>query len=114
MSSINFEPITPTNLESVAQEGPNLEGQGIVVPEAPASDEQLLDAYSQAVVHAAETVSPSVVKIEARKNAGKGQRRESGGSGPGSITSSDGLVLPNSHVVQCTDKLGVIPKHWRQ
>jgi len=35
----------------------------------PLADESLLDSYSEAVVSAAEEVSPSVVNIEARKTA---------------------------------------------
>ena len=34
------------------------------------ADEELLDAYSRAVVHTAEKVSPSVVKIDVQQRAG--------------------------------------------
>ena len=67
-------------------------------------DEALLDAYSRAVVNAAEAVSPAVVKIDVVKRAaGAGsrpdtQQRETRGSGSGFVFTPDGLILTNSHV----------------
>ena len=60
-------------------------------------DEELLDAYSSAVVHVVETVSPSVVHVQVR---GSRQGRVAQGSGSGTILSPDGIVLTNNHVVE--------------
>ena len=60
-------------------------------------DEELLDAYSSAVVSVVEAVSPSVVHVQVRGSR-RGQPAQ--GSGSGTILSPDGIVLTNNHVVE--------------
>jgi len=69
------------------------------------SDDELLDAYSRAVISAAEKASPSVVNIDVQQRL-QGQptshsqrHREARGSGSGFIFTPDGFIMTNSHVV---------------
>lgn len=70
------------------------------VSSAPA-DDQLLDAYTNAVTGAVATAHPAVVHIEVRGN------NAPGGSGSGFFISPDGYILTNSHVVHGAKELKV-------
>lgn len=77
------------------------------------SDDSLLDAFSAAVITAAEKVSPSVVNVEIQRNlAGQPAHifrspNEVRGSGSGFIFTPDGFILTNSHVVHHASKIDV-------
>jgi S1-C subfamily serine protease len=63
-------------------------------PSRPVGDDvDLLDAYSRAVIHVVETVSPAVVSLSGDRGG------ERNGSGSGFLIAPDGYAITNSHVV---------------
>jgi S1-C subfamily serine protease len=77
----------------------------------------LLDAYSNAVMHAVERAGPSVVNIEVhgleRPAGPRRAPRPEGGSGSGFLFTPDGLILTNSHVVHGARRIEVTVQDGR-
>jgi S1-C subfamily serine protease len=75
-----------------AAQGPSASGEPRPIADG---DNNLLDAYSQAVVSVVERVGPAVIGVADPRD---GERR-TGGMGSGILITPDGYALTNSHVV---------------
>ena len=81
--------------------------------DAQPADEELLDAYSRAVVGVVDKVGPAVVSVSVtrRDPSGSSRRprppREPDGAGSGVIITPDGFLLTNNHVVENAGRLEI-------
>lgn len=70
---------------------------------------KLLDAYSEAVIHATEIAGPAVVhiRIEKKNRPGRKPGSNENGSGSGFVIAPEGFIVTNHHVVEGADKIEV-------
>ena len=71
-----------------------------------ASDVELLDAYSRAVIHVADAVGPAVVSIAVGK-ASSSRSGEPAGAGSGVLIAPDGYIVTNHHLVRGARQVSV-------
>src|SRR5215470_1860289 len=96
--------------------------KGLARSESPADifEDELMDAYSRAVIAASEKVSPSVVYIEvqqpvrSRRGSPPRMPQQARGSGSGFIFTPDGFILTNSHVVHGAARIEVTTADGRK
>lgn len=78
-----------------------LTGPGSAAANDASPDEEVLDAYSRAVIGAVETVGPAVVSVARHSDSG------AAGVGSGVVFAPDGYVLTNAHVVAGAPELEI-------
>jgi S1-C subfamily serine protease len=79
-----------------------------VISNSNTQGDNILDAYSNAVISATGKVSPSVVQIISKQTESKKQNNSpQGGTGSGFLISAEGFVVTNSHVVNNAKEIAV-------
>lgn len=77
------------------------------LPQSPIQDDnEILDAYSKAVISVVNKVGPAVVKIQSNKATS--QNPQGQGVGSGVIITPDGFILTNNHVVENSKSLEIL------
>jgi len=94
-------------LQCIAGENDGLHHDGSCrISSEAASEVELLDAYSRAVITVVDTVGPAVVGIAVKKSA-NAHAPEQQGAGSGVIIAPDGYILTNDHVVHGSNAISV-------
>src|SRR5262245_26995657 len=75
-----------------------------IEPAPEPKDEELLDAYSSAVIGVVDKLGPAVASLRVRR----GFRGMMAGEGSGVVVAPDGYVLTNSHVAHRAPKVSVM------
>jgi len=75
--------------------------------------DELLDAYSKAVIGVVERVGPAVVRVDTSRPSRRSRTPRHAGSGSGFVFAPDGLVLTNSHVVSQASRIDVTTSDGR-
>ena len=78
------------------------------VKETKLPDQEILDAYSQAVTSVIDQVGPSVVSIRISRNSDRNFPEQAEGSGSGVVVTPDGFILTNHHVAGSADQITVL------